>query len=164
MDTCIEQNCPITTIYARKLCRNHYGQHRYHGTLDQISGPLPVKHSLTNIDGTTLTATCAICGDGVSIYAHGTRPNGETRWRCLVKGRELWNKPNLDARISFLESQGGLCAICGRSESLEQALALDHCHKTGRLRGLLCMQCNTGLGMFRDNPETLQAAIDYLNR
>lgn len=52
----------------------------------------------------------------------------------------------------------GKCAICGSSYRLH----IDHDHKTGQLRGLLCHFCNTGLGHFRDSPERLRAAIAYL--
>jgi hypothetical protein len=59
------------------------------------------------------------------------------------------------------EAQENLCAIC----SGEMKVAcIDHCHSNGRVRGLLCMPCNTGLGFFRDNPENLAKAIAYLAR
>lgn len=63
--------------------------------------------------------------------------------------------------------QGDLCAICGRPETRKQrgviqALSIDHCHSTGRFRGLLCEACNKVLGFMEDNPERLQRAIDYL--
>jgi hypothetical protein len=60
------------------------------------------------------------------------------------------------------EAQGGLCTICQRPPIGKTRLSVDHCHKTLRVRGLLCDQCNTGLGMFQDNPEVLAAAITYL--
>lgn len=60
-----------------------------------------------------------------------------------------------------LARQGGGCKICGRS--LERIrLAVDHDHKTGKVRGILCENCNRGLGMFKDSPELLQNAIQYL--
>lgn len=65
------------------------------------------------------------------------------------------------------ESQGGVCAICGKPESAANQhgplpLAVDHCHGSGAVRGLLCSGCNTGLGKFQDDPELLRAALRYL--
>ena len=51
------------------------------------------------------------------------------------------------------------CLICG-----EPATCVDHCHATGAVRGVLCKPCNTGLGHFRDNTESLARAIQYLQR
>lgn len=62
-----------------------------------------------------------------------------------------------------LKKQGGGCAICGKKEQLS-AMPVDHCHKTNKYRGILCHWCNKGLGQFFDNKETLQKAIDYLDR
>ena len=56
--------------------------------------------------------------------------------------------------------QGGRCASCGDVK----ALHVDHCHRSGKVRGLLCSLCNVGIGFFRDDPERLKAAIAYLNR
>lgn len=61
----------------------------------------------------------------------------------------------------LLEAQGGVCAIC--KEPRNYRLAVDHDHKTGLVRGLLCKMCNgKTLPSVRDNPETLRAAADYL--
>ena len=63
--------------------------------------------------------------------------------------------------------QNGKCAICG-SASYGKAgatkLAVDHCHKTGKIRGLLCFNCNTMLGKVKDSIETLESAIIYLKK
>lgn len=61
----------------------------------------------------------------------------------------------------LLAKQHGVCAICGHTDQ-HFSLAVDHCHGTGEIRGLLCSQCNRGLGSFHDDPGRLQAAIDYL--
>lgn len=62
----------------------------------------------------------------------------------------------------YLE-QDGCCKICDAHQSvLSKRLSVDHCHETGKIRGLLCMRCNAGLGNFRDDPELLVAAINYL--
>jgi hypothetical protein len=66
----------------------------------------------------------------------------------------------------LLTAQSGVCAICGHSERYRdrQRLAVDHCHTTGRVRGLLCSACNKGIGCFEDDPAILERAIDYLHR
>lgn len=61
----------------------------------------------------------------------------------------------------FVE-QKGVCAICGGPGGPHKSLAVDHHHGTGSVRGLLCGNCNNGLGRFRDNPEFLAKAITYL--
>lgn len=66
----------------------------------------------------------------------------------------------------MLVNQGGVCAICrcALNTSRYTKLAVDHDHKTHRVRGLLCTACNTGLGLFKDSPERLRAAVEYLSR
>lgn len=64
-----------------------------------------------------------------------------------------------------LSEQGDRCAICGRDqEGFVRAFAVDHDHVTGRVRGILCPDCNRGLGGFQDNPNLLRRAADYLER
>ena len=65
--------------------------------------------------------------------------------------------------------QNNVCALCKQLETVKdhrtgtiKALAVDHCHVTGKLRGLLCSNCNRGLGYLRDNPELCHAAGNYL--
>lgn len=65
----------------------------------------------------------------------------------------------------MFEKQQGCCKICGTHQTeLNQKLSIDHCHVTGKIRGLLCKHCNHGLGKFKDNTILLQFAIDYLNQ
>ncbi len=61
----------------------------------------------------------------------------------------------------WLQRQGGVCAIC-KAKPVGARLAVDHDHKTMRVRGLLCRQCNTALGSFNDDPSRLRAAVAYL--
>lgn len=63
---------------------------------------------------------------------------------------------------AMLTEQGGVCFICGKSESDWGSLAVDHCHKTGKIRKLLCFSCNTSIGKFNDDPALLRKAADYL--
>lgn len=63
----------------------------------------------------------------------------------------------------MFETQGGRCKICKKHQSeLSRVFHIDHCHSTGKVRGLLCMNCNTGLGNFKDNPVLLSSALNYL--
>lgn len=64
----------------------------------------------------------------------------------------------------MLRSQQGVCAICKGSCASGRNLAVDHDHNTGKIRGLLCGNCNQGIGRFSDDQEIMQAAINYINR
>ena len=63
-----------------------------------------------------------------------------------------------------LRKQRGVCAICQEKCKTGWRLGVDHCHTSGQVRGLLCGKCNSGLGMFKDDPERLIQAIGYLLR
>ena len=67
----------------------------------------------------------------------------------------------------LLKSQNGTCAICKQPETATRlgkvkALAVDHCHQSGAVRGLLCADCNTGIGKLKENVDIFQSAIQYL--
>jgi hypothetical protein len=67
--------------------------------------------------------------------------------------------------MEMLEAQGRQCALCGKEWqgfNKSKSLVIDHCHETGKVRGLLCGDCNTALGRFGDDPVRLRAAITYL--
>lgn len=67
--------------------------------------------------------------------------------------------------LAMVEAQGGLCAICGANGSANRVhgkLYVDHCHDSGKVRGLLCHGCNVSIGWMKDDPERLEAAAAYL--
>lgn len=64
--------------------------------------------------------------------------------------------------LRMVERQGGVCAICGEPPTSGKTLCIDHDHKTGRLRKLLCDPCNMALGLFTDSIFKLNSAINYL--
>lgn len=68
---------------------------------------------------------------------------------------------NEDDYISIVTEQNNLCAIC-KTKQENKVLCVDHDHTTGLVRGLLCGNCNIGLGNFKDNPKILDSAIAYL--
>ena len=68
----------------------------------------------------------------------------------------------------MLEEQGGTCMICNKAGDIRKkdsrpiALAVDHNHETGKIRGLLCLNCNSGIGKLGDSTDILRKAIEYL--
>lgn len=93
---------------------------------------------------------------------------------CAASYQKHWEKNRDRIRKNYsgftpelvqqrMQEQEGRCAICKAVLQGRQNIHADHCHKTLVQRGLLCRACNVGLGMFKDDPEQLQIAIDYLN-
>jgi hypothetical protein len=66
------------------------------------------------------------------------------------------------AYSAMLVAQGGKCATCPTEHTVRKKLSVDHCHSTGKVRGLLCQPCNMALGLLKDNTDTLLRAVDYL--
>jgi hypothetical protein len=102
----------------------------------------------------------------------------ENREQCRERDRQRRSDPAVRAERSarrrdllyglapgeydrMVAEQGGLCLVCGEAP---EKLVVDHCHTAGDVRGLLCFNCNSGLGMFKDDPARLLGAIAYLER
>lgn len=116
--------------------------------------------------GTTYRAQCKPCrSQARKFYSNGTK-RSEYKYNP-EKDRERKFKYHYGITVAeydaMHESQGGLCKICQRPENGKR-LSVDHCHTTGRVRGLLCAPCNQAIGMLQDSPVILQAAIDYLDK
>lgn len=88
------------------------------------------------------------------------REKGLTRWYDMKKKFGI----SKEEYLNLLEKQDYKCAICGKAHSEEKGkrLFVDHCHDTGKIRGLLCSACNVGLGHFRDSAEIIEKAIKYV--
>jgi Autographiviridae endonuclease VII len=96
------------------------------------------------------------------------------KWRCRDKKAEYESARKTRLKVVYdmkegmyealLDKQNGVCAICGGTCTNGHTLYVDHDHKTGMIRGLLCNRCNFGIGYFKDNQTFLAAAIEYLNR
>ena len=95
------------------------------------------------------------------------------RWRAANKLR--WHDTRVSTKYGVprgwlteqLERTKGCCEICGAehlTDTHPRLLSVDHCHTTDKVRGLLCGNCNLGLGHFKDDPTLLRAAIRYLKR
>ena len=120
--------------------------------------------------------------DGLARYCKSCRSKeyheNKHRWystsdternRIYWLDRKYWTKYRIryaDA-LKMLEEQKGICAICPSTIGFKikkSGISVDHDHETGKVRGLLCFNCNAGLGQFRDNLNSLQSAIEYLKK
>ena len=93
--------------------------------------------------------------NGAYYHAHAEAAKARTRKRQLAR---LGLTP--EAYELLVSQQSGLCGICGRMPAIR--LRVDHEHSSGRIRGLLCNACNTGIGLLREDPEILLAAIAWI--
>lgn len=153
-----------------------------------ISGEYPKRYQVRCADGNLLNLKadnfkripdahkqCRLCKEALPVSKFHKDKNGglgvgneckkclsadRPRQRVLERKsrtKRLYNLAQEDyERLASI--QGG-CAIC---KDPERKLVIDHCHTTDLVRGLLCSQCNSALGLFKDDPKILQAATDYL--
>lgn len=106
----------------------------------------------------TVQRYCKVCDAPLPIK---NRPDrlycSEECVRLMGRAR----KYGIDAEeyLRLLKTQDRKCAICGSEPA---RLFIDHCHTSGKVRGLLCTQCNAGIGMFKEDPSRLRGALAYL--
>lgn len=99
------------------------------------------------------------------MFKHGKSVAGHPDQKDYLDNNNLMRKYGitLEQRDQMHSDQDGKCLICERDfDDTGFPAHVDHCHDTGKIRGLLCKFCNTGLGQFQDNIEWLEAAIKYL--
>jgi hypothetical protein len=126
------------------------------------------------------TRTCRLCREDKALDEFYEAPFHVFRECkvCLIKEESRRRRAEklkakygmtLDDYDAMLEDQQGRCAICGLTPAEaghkgkhEGILFIDHDHETGKVRKLLCRDCNFGLGFFHDSPERLEAAARYL--
>ena len=102
------------------------------------------------------------CGGEISGSKTRTRCKScDAEYQWYWKARNKFNLSKDDIDLMWI-SQAGACAICDQP-FVGQRPAIDHCHATGEVRGLLCMHCNTAIGLLKDNIDYLTNAISYLN-
>jgi len=105
------------------------------------------------------------CNDCLKVWRKGYEVKNKDKLRAADSSRKLMKNYGitLDEYNKLLEKQGGGCAVCGKSPD-SRRLHVDHDHKTGAVRGLLCSGCNTALGHAADDVSILQRLIGYLTR
>jgi hypothetical protein len=151
---CSVDDCERPTR-ARGWCATHWKRWRAYGSPDRRPAPDDF--------------TCAGCG---KVTPRANYDSSRARG-CARDARQEYNARRLSRANDVVrtvadlrESQGGRCLICGTAEgdAPRGRLHVDHDHKTGALRALLCGNCNLGLGHFKDDPVRIRSAIDYLRR
>jgi len=98
-------------------------------------------------------------------YQRRYRANNPDKVKAMSRKTHIMRKFGMtieEYEYMFLV-QDGVCAICKNPCETGMNLAVDHNHETGKIRGLLCKNCNTAIGLLKENTDTMIKAIDYLN-
>lgn len=157
---CYVQDCS-QSIVAKGLCQSHYDRKRRYG----------------NTETRPKTKICEDCQITYPVRQTGNLPTvcdscfterHRQRQRADRRRKGLWEKYKITLQDyqKLYDEQKGVCAICGKKTNgrgkENNSLAVDHNHQTGKIRGLLCSNCNTGIGNLRDDIRLLEKAITYL--
>lgn len=145
----------------------------YEGELGRVVGLVDSRSAGGHVQ---YKVECAFCGEIHLRDAKHLKQNIKPRKDC--KNVRVYNYKGYDAKDGYLmrtygitsaqydemlESQDGVCAICGQEEQVKtRGLSVDHCHTTGEIRGLLCSFCNMALGLIKDDTQSLINAVKYL--
>lgn len=151
-DCCVEVDCE-SSVKANGLCAAHYQRFLRHGHTRYRDRKRPAQQCSMPNCGNILYAN-SLC------HAHYAKFKN---WKSYGITPEIY--------ISMLKFQNHVCEICHKGEKIINGksgkirdMAIDHCHTTGKVRSLLCSSCNTAIGSFKDSPELLRKAADYLER
>lgn len=176
---CKIENCEnnISNL-TLKVCQAHYLRFRRHGSFDLTK----TKREKLVEEGKSYCPKCdkekdieefnkdKHTGFGVSIYCKScVKEKSANRYKNHKRAHKNTQLKNsfgitIDDYESILSGQKGQCCICKVEPEKSKMLSVDHCHKTGRVRGLLCSKCNCGLGQFNDDAKLLEKAIEYLRK
>lgn len=171
------------TLRVRHCSQRCQQRARYIASLPDLSrlgkmGPLKGRiqtdeHKRKRAEAVALTLSkqrrhCIHCGEEFTPTISSQKYCSGRCWNAVARKKKaklhrISVSPSTYEALSAL--QGGLCAICktpSGSNGRGDRLAVDHCHDSKQIRGLLCHKCNTALGLFKDDLERLQAAMSYL--
>lgn len=121
---------------------------------------------------TGVSCYCKSCTSILNRERRSLPESPERQRRAFIKWKYGISQ---EEYLSLLEKQNFKCAICNthheevrrpgnlKHTGISYGLCIDHDHLSGKVRGLLCNQCNRALGLFKDNPENLSRALSYLN-
>jgi hypothetical protein len=117
---------------------------------------------------------CSRCKETLSFDKFTKHRRYKDGYYCYCRDCHQARKRELQYNLEvsweeFVEQHNNLCSICKQPEKLKRdgkvfRLAVDHCHTTGKTRGLLCKSCNIALGEFQDDIDRIKEAIKYLEK
>lgn len=172
-------NFACCSVCDKVLPRSHFKLAK-DGRLVTTAGCLPCRaeRHRTRVFGSPkrIEKACTICGivkPRSEFYPKKTRDYRLNKTRMTIRAECRSCAPALESRNNRSRKYGLTlgevdamlakpCEICGCAERGKHGIAIDHDHKTGKVRGTLCGSCNKGVGFFRDDPSLLNAAISYL--
>lgn len=175
---CCILNCETRVYGHGTICSKHRWRKKKFGSYDlpsHIGEPTyPVVKKLPE----GIVKQCAVHGDLSEDQTYKRNSNGKIiSYYCkkCTRSKNIQLRYNglncIEDYESMVTAQDGLCAICNSPEEMRsnnklkvKGLAIDHDHKTKKIRGLLCSKCNTGLGWFKDSIDLLESAIAYLKK
>jgi len=152
LDCCEIEGCDYK-VKSKNLCYMHYARLQRFGRTHNIDQTKPLKKC--KIEGCNKNSYCK-----EMYHPHYTQEHTFPK-KYGITGEQF---------RKMLKEQNNVCLICKKPElakwqgSIQKTLAVDHDHKTGKVRGLLCHRCNKALGEFNDDVALLQTAIDYLKQ
>lgn len=187
-ENCLVDGCG-NPYSARGYCRTHYSRHKRGSSLDKpIVIRNPNKLTTCIVPGCNgKYESLNYCKIHYQRFSRGAdlnkpiipnNPKYKSTDRCIFRSCNgkaavkflcsnhnaiIWkHKITSDQYIKMHEEQNYKCAICKNYPKTTKSLCIDHNHETGYLRSLLCDPCNTMIGLAKEDPEILQAAIEYL--
>jgi hypothetical protein len=187
-DICIVDGCDRLRDKKqnRRICQMHrvrYGRHKSYDLPKKEALPEGIvkicmlhgelNESQVYVSANHIWPQCLKCKKNANNKFQKRNPNRNTN--ILKKHYYVRNsnaKISKDDYEKMLEEQNNVCKLCKNPETVSNSpkssgpnrLAIDHCHKTDKIRGLLCRSCNLMLGNAKDSIELLQEAIDYLQK
>lgn len=129
--------------YVCSKCQRDWAREHYHKNKRPLTNEQKIKKKISNLK-----------------WKHTLRDSGFTNQQItVIKSRYKLEEIDL---VRLVDKQKGKCFICGKDLDKRKDLCVDHCHTTGKIRGLLCRDCNFALGLFKNNIYSLKKAIEYL--
>lgn len=149
--SCLKCSCEIK--------RTKYQLNKLSGYCNKCAPSVLIKKEKYKLD----TKVCTSCLRELNVKSFSLTGSGHIRSSCITCSNLKHNfNITYSEYMSMLKSQNESCLICGTKHTDSKKLVVDHCHITGKVRSLLCSNCNTGIGMFKENKEFLINAIKYI--